>query len=209
MDLCMAANILGVNIRRNLAPHLLTAFLIALFTPLICGINSLQGASAAQPLEKILCLCGPVLLTPIFWPEHDADIRDVIRSKKTDYLAVCAVRVCCCVIALAAIYGGFVFMMRVCESGAGIRHFAGGFASALFLGALGFGAAGCFDSPVAGYMAAMIYYILNYMLKMKLGRWFLFSMSIGGGFEGKYWLLGGSAALLLAGFAGAKHRMER
>ncbi len=203
-----AAKILGVNLSRNFLPYLLTAFAIVLLAPVICGISGLQGEYAAQPLERFLCLSGPVLLTPVFWPEHNENIRDVIRARKTDYLTVCALRVVSSLFALAFFYGGFVLVMRICESEAGILHFVGGYASALFLGAMGFCAAGGFDSPVAGYMVSMVYYILNFVLKEKLGPWFLFSQSMGS-FEEKYWLLGSSAVLILLGFAWTKYRLEK
>ena len=53
-------------------------------------------------------------------------------------------------------------MMYMCESAVTPRHFIGGFASGLFLGAVGFFFAGISRSVIVGYMAALIYYIANY-----------------------------------------------
>ena len=95
--------ILSVNLRHNFMPHLFTALLIAFLTPAFFGITSLDAREAAQPLERLLSLTGTVLLTPIFLPEQNENIRDLIRSKRTDYLAVCAVRLIYSIFFLAVI----------------------------------------------------------------------------------------------------------
>ena len=183
--------ILSVNLRHNFMPHLFTALLIAFFTPAFFGITSLDAREAAQPLERLLSLTGTVLLTPIFLPEQNENIRDLIRSKRTDYLAVCAVRLIYSIFFLAVIIGIFTYVMRCSESAVTVRHFAGGFATALFLGSLGFFFAGITQNAITGYMVSMIYYILNFGIKDELKNLYLFSMSAGS-FTEKYWLLGGS-----------------
>lgn len=199
------AKIAGVNLRHNFMPHLLAALVIALFTPVIFEISSLNERLAAQPLEIFLSLTGAILLTPVFLPEQDENIRDLMRSKRTDYLAVCALRAAYSVAALAVLIGAFTGFMRACESAVTVRHFLGAFASALFLGALGFFAAGISGNMTVGYMTAMIYYIANFALKDKLGNLYLFSMSAADG-EGKVWLFAAAAALILTAFAWIKGR---
>lgn len=154
--------ILSVNLRRNFLPHLLAAvFVIAVFMVMM-GISALNEVQAARPLEMAMPLAGVILLTPVFHPEQDENIRDVVRSKRTSYLAVCVLRVIYSVFFLALLCASFVLMMYMCESAATFRHFIGGFASGLFLGAVGFFFAGISRSVIAGYMAALIYYIANY-----------------------------------------------
>lgn len=187
--------ILCVNLRRNFMPHLIMALVIALFTQGLFGIASLNAREAARPLEQMLSLAGTVLLTPIFLPEQNENIRDLIRSKRTDYLAVCLVRLIYSVLFLAMIIGIFTFIMQCCESEVTFRHFVGGFCSALFLGSLGFFFAGISRNAVVGYMVSMIYYISNFALKDELKGFYLFSMSAGS-FTEKYWLLGGSMVLI-------------
>lgn len=191
--------ILSVNLRHNFMPHLFIALMIAILTQVLFGIASLDAREAAQPLERLLSLAGPVLLTPIFLPEQNENIRDLIRSKRTDHLAVCVIRLIYSIFFLAVILGAFTYIMRCCESAVTAHHFAGGFATALFLGALGFFFAGISQNTIVGYMVSVIYYIVNFGVKDELKNLYLFSMSAGS-FTEKYWLLGGSAILFLFTF---------
>jgi len=203
MDIRSTLKLLSINLKRNFIPHLIIALLIALLTPLIFAITSLDERRAAQPIEMLLSLTGTVLLTPIFLPEQNENIRDVIRSKRTDYMNICIMRIIYSVAALALIIGSFVFMMSLCESHVTFRHFAGGFASALFLGSLGFLVAGISRNAPLGYMVSLIYYITNFAMKDKLGNLFLFSMC-SGSFKEKYWLILASAIMMTAGVLSSK-----
>ena len=192
--------ILSVNLRHNFIPHFFIALVIAFMTPALFGIASLDAREAAQPLERLLSLVGAVLLTPIFLPEQNENIRDLIRSKRTDYRAVCVIRLLYSIFFLAVILGIFTLVMRYSESAVTMRHFVGGFSSALFLGSLGFFLAGISQNAVVGYMVSLIYYISNFALKDELQGFYLFSMSAGS-FSEKYWLLGGSVVLIAVTFA--------
>ncbi len=138
------------------------------------------------------------MLTPVFLPEQDENIRDVIRSRRTDCIFIYALRAVYSVIFIALIMGVFVTVMRLCESEATLRLFAGGFSSAVLLGTVGFAAAGLSGNTAAGYMSAFIYYLANFALKEKLGVFFLFSMAAGGDFSGKPWQILISAVIILA-----------
>ncbi len=173
------AKIAWVNLRHNFPLHFGIAIAVAILTPLVFSISALDFTSSARPLEMLLCMTGTALLTPVFLPEQNENIRDVIRSKKVDYLSVCFIRVIYSTIALAAIIGGFVFAMKLCECNVTLVHFGAGFGSAFFIGAIGLAFAKFGGSPTAGYMASMIYYLGNYGLKDKLGRLYLFSVSSG------------------------------
>lgn len=203
MDIRSALKFLSINLKRNFIPHLTIALLITLITPIIFSVESLDEKLAAQPIEMMLSLTGTVLLTPIFLPEQNENIRDVIRSKRTDYMSVCIMRIIYSVITLAFTIGIFVLVMSSCESHVTFRHFAGGFASAIFLGSLGFLAAGFSRNAPVGYMVSLIYYIANFAMKDKLGNLFLFSM-YAGSFKEKYWLLGASVIMLTAGVLSCK-----
>ena len=91
-------------------------------------------------------------------------------------------------------------IMQCSESEITIRHFLGGFCSALFLGSLGFFFAGISQNAIVGYMVSLIYYITNFGLKGELKGFYLFSMSAGS-FTEKYWLFGGSLVLIVVTFA--------
>lgn len=199
MDLRSVCRILKVNLKHNFLPHLFLALVIVFFTPVIFGISSLTEREAAQPLEKLLSLTGMVLLTPIFLPEQNENICNLIRSKRIDYLAVCFIRLLYSLFFLAVIFGIFTLIMYHSESEITMRHFIGGYASALFLGALGFFFAGISKNFVIGYMVSMIYYISNFAMKDELKNLYLFSMSAGS-FHEKYWLIGSSTILFVIAF---------
>ena len=78
------AKIVKINLRHNFLQHLFAAIGIVILTPVIFETSSLDGKLAAQPLEMFLCLSGAILFTPIFLPEQDENIRDLIRSKRTN-----------------------------------------------------------------------------------------------------------------------------
>lgn len=183
------AKILSVNLKHNFMVHFAVAIIIALLTPVVFSISSLDSRASAQPLEMLLPFIGAVLLTPVFLPEQNEEIRDVIRSKKTDYLLICAIRVVYSILAFILITGIFVLVMKYCECDVTWKHFIGSSASSLFLGTVGFAFAGLSGSVSAGYMAAMVYYAANIGLKDKLGICYLFSMYSGGNFSDKYLLI--------------------
>ncbi len=205
MEFELWSKIIKVNLRYNFLPHLITAFIIVLLAPVVFETDSLDAKLSAQPLEMFLCLAGAVLFTPIFLPEQDENIRDLIRSKRTNHLAVCALRVAYSAAALAAIVGGFTLFMRACESAVSLEHFLGAFASALFLGVLGLVGAGISGNVTVGYMTTMVYYIVNFTLKEKLGNFYLFSMSTGEG-GGKLFLYAVSLVLIAIVFAWKRGR---
>ncbi|MDE5763390.1 MAG: hypothetical protein K2I00_00265 [Ruminococcus sp.] len=183
------AKILLVNLKHNFLIHFLIAVAVAVLTPLVFSISALDSRASAQPLECLLPFIGAFLMIPVFMPEQNPEIRDVIRSKKTDYLLVCLIRVIYSVVAVALITGIFVFVMRYCECNVTWKHFVGSFASSLFMGTTGFAVAGLSGSVSAGYMTSMVYYAANIGLKDKLGICYLFSMYSGEKFSGKYLLI--------------------
>lgn len=178
MGFSETAKIVQINLRHNFLVHFGIAVAVSILTPLVFSISALDFASSARPLEMLLCMTGTALLTPVFLPEQNENIRDVIRSKRFDYLSVCIIRVIYSIIALAAIIGVFVFVMKLCECDVTLAHFGAGFGSAYFLGAIGLAFAKFGGSPTVGYMASMIYYMLNF-IGSKLGSFWLFTMSNG------------------------------
>lgn len=193
--------ILSVNLKHNFPVHFILAVIAAFLTPVVFSISSLDARASAQPLEMLLSFIGTILLTPVFLPEQNQEIRDVIRSKKTDYLTVCLIRVIYSAAAVMLITGIFILVMKHCECSVTLKHFTGSFASSLFLGTIGFAVAGLSGSVSAGYMASMVYYAANIGLKDKLGICYLFSMYSGGDFSGKYLLILLSVIIITTVFA--------
>lgn len=200
MDIHSALKLLRINLKHNFIPHAVIAVIVAVFTPLIITINSLDEKMAARPLEMMLSIVGIILLTPIFMPEQNENIRDVIRSKKTDHTRVCILRIFYSVAALAILIGVFTIVMSFSGSCVTLRHFVGGFATAFFLGAIGILIAGISGNTTSAYMVSLIYYIANFTLKDKLGYFYLFSMC-SGSFKEKYCLIFSAAVMTIAGVA--------
>lgn len=200
--------IIWENLRHFFLLPFLTATGIFLVTALMFNLSALSEREAAKPIEFFLSFVGVMLLTPVFYPEQNQELRDVISSKRTSYLVVCALRVVCSVAAAAVLVTLFAGLLKWNESAVTNAHSYGGLATAVFLGAIGFCVAGITDNTTLGYMAAVLYYLLNYGMKDRLGKFYLFSMSAGR-FEGKEWLFLGALVLIAGTFAVLFFRRKR
>lgn len=201
-------NLLWKNMKHHFPVHFLLSCIAVLLTLCVCGIAALDSREAAQPLECMLPLVGITLFTPVFLPEQEEGICELIASKRMNHTVVYVLRVLYSAAALGLLVGAFVMIMYLCESQVQLQHFGGSFASALFLGAVGFAAAGISDNAVCGYMAAMMYYLANFALKDKLGVFYLFSMYSGLEFSRKLWLIVFSV-LLFAVTLGIRNLLRR
>ena len=70
-----------LDLKRNFLPHLCLALLLVLLTPVLFGLNDLDTQGSAVPLELMMPLTGILLLTPIFLPEQDPAVRDVVAVR--------------------------------------------------------------------------------------------------------------------------------
>lgn len=201
--------IIAVNLKYHFGMHLAAAVAVSVLTLLLFNITALSPQAAAQPIEFMLCWTGMALLTPVFWPERDPVIRDVVRAKRADYLKVCLIRVFYSVLTLIVLNTAFVGLMRVRESQVSLQHVLCAVATAFFLGAVGFAGSGIVDNTVVGYMIALMYYMANYGLKDKLGVFNLFSMYMNGSCREKWWQLAGGIALITVTFAVRRWRDTR
>lgn len=200
--------ILRVNLRHHAFVAIATAVGVFVLTAIMFNLSALTAKEAARPLEFFLCFIGVMLFTPIFYPEQNHDLRDVVCSRKTSYLAVCVLRLLYSFVVLILLEIVFVCMLKLNESAVTAAHLLGGIATAVFLGAIGFCVAGLTDNTTLGYMAAILYYLVSYGAKDKLGKFYLFYMC-GGKFEEKWWLFPGAAVLIIFTFAVLKLRRKR
>ncbi len=204
MKLSCYLSCLFINLKRNSLPHILAAAALTASVPLVFCLTSLTEPLAAQPLEMYLSLTGTLLLTPIFLPEQNAEIRDTVRMRKMSYLSVCALRLVYLCIILAVLYAVITAALVIGESRITPEHFWGGISTALFLGAAGVLGAALGGNTIIGYMASMLYYVVNFSLKTRLGVFFLFGLSCETGVS-KLWLLGSAAAMIAAAFGCLKY----
>ena len=70
-----------INLRHNSLLSIAVAAVLCLLVPLLIGTSNLDQKSAAMPLEMFVSLIGIVLLTPVFQPEQNEEINDLVSSK--------------------------------------------------------------------------------------------------------------------------------
>ena len=69
-------------------------------------------------------------------------------------------------------------------------------ANAIFLGSMGMLISALTGNTVIGYMPLFLYYVLNIGMGLKLGNFYLFSMTVGN-FRAKIWLLAAGVLMIM------------
>jgi len=184
------------SLRHNFLPHLILSVLLLLVTPFVFGTANVDAKAAAIPLEMFVSLIGIILITPVFLPEQQENIRDAVESKATSPVCVYVIRIGTSLLAMLALITIFVCYMK--GNGCAISlpsAVYGAFSGGIFLGALGLLAYGASRVITVGYMVPLTYYMLNLFGAKKIfGNLYLFSMTSGSMTE-KYWLF--AAGLIL------------
>lgn len=189
-----------INLKYNIPLHVLICMFMLLVSPLLMGVANLGAMDTAKVLEMYVALIGIVLLPPVFLPEQDRDIRDLVYTKYVNGAEVYLVRLLGNVLLLMALLGLYVGMLahNGCEFPAA-EYFFGTLAEMLFMGGLGLCFYGLCDSLVIGYMAPMVYFVTAIGGGEKWLRMFYpFSMARGS-YEEKAWLAVGAVVLTGAG----------
>lgn len=179
-----------VNVKHNLGLHILVCVLLALLAPLFMGTRNLQQADVAKIMEVYLSLIGIILLVPVFLPDMNRDIRDLIYSKKEPMPVLHFIRVLEALVVMAVIGILFLTLLKSedCQFDLGNMLYTL-MANGIFLGGMGMFAFAVFDQPVFAYMIPLVYYVMNYGAgKDKLGKFWLFSMQAGS-IEEKHYLI--------------------
>lgn len=174
-------------IRHHAALSILVSVIILIITPILFGTTQLDAAESAVPLEMFISLIGIVLFTPVFQPEQDDAVRDLVSSKYISTRLVYFIRTVCAAILIILFTGLFVVYLQMQQCDVTVWLYLGTVANAVFLGALGMMTAALTNNTVIGYMIPLVYYALNYGVGDKLGYYYLFSMRISY-FTPKLWL---------------------
>lgn len=184
------------NLRHNMFFTVAAVAIMAAVSPLVLGLNNLDAVQSAKVLEMYAVLAGIILFPPLFLPEQNQDLRELVMSKYTSQAVVCIVRLVQAMVILVLVILFFFGMMKAGGSVfPGGKYFFGTFAGAMALGGLGILVYGFSDNPVIGYMAPLIYYLINYGAGEKyLKNFYLFSM-MKGEFTEKIYL--GAAAVIM------------
>lgn len=148
---------------------------------MILGIENLDAVSTAKALEMFVALLGIVLLTPIFLPEQNKDIKDLVKAKFISSTVVYIIRILESLLSLIIFIGVAVLILKFngCTFPE-MNYFLGTLAEAIFLGGIGIFTYRIFDQIAVAYMLPMMYYIMAISGGRKLLKdFYLFSMMYG------------------------------
>lgn len=176
-----------VNLRHNFTPLFLLSFIIMLLTPVLFGTTNLDYKAAAVPLEMFVSIIGIILLVPIFQPEQDDEIKEVVSSKYIDCIYVYLIRVVYSVIGIIVLVVAFALFMLLCGCEISIPLIFGTIADAMFLGAIGFLTSAITNNLPVSFMVSLLYYVINITMKSKLGILNIFAM-MSGDYKPNLWL---------------------
>lgn len=192
--------ILKENTKYNLPVPLIVSIVLLCLSPLILGVENLEQADTAKVLEMYVALLGIVLLPPIFLPEQNQDLRDLIRSKYTRIEWIYVVRVLEAALVFAILLG--IYMLRLWQNGCEMQvipFYGGILAEMLFMGGLGILCYSLTDNLIAGYLVPIFYYIMAIGAGAKyLKVFYPFSISQGS-YREKFWLFGGGIIMTVMG----------
>lgn len=167
------------NLRHNFLPLLLLSAIIMMLTPVLFGTTNLDSKAVAVPLEMLISIIGIILLVPIFQPEQDDEIKDIIASKYIDSTYVYIIRVAYSVIGIILLVLIFSLFMLLCGCEITAELVCGTIADAMFLGAIGLLASAVTNNLPVSFMVSLLYYVINITMKSKLGNFNLFAMMNG------------------------------
>ena len=177
-----------INLKYNACFSTAVSAVIVLLIPVIVGTANLDMYASAVPLEMFVSLIGIVMLTPVFAPEQNADINDLISSKYVSIIKIYLIRTVYSIIILALFIGLFCVYMGIRNCDVTLGLMAGTLSDAIFLGSLGMITSSICNNTVIAYMIPLVYYAVNYGMGSKLKNYYLFSMTVGK-FEPKIWML--------------------
>lgn len=187
------------QLRHNLTWQTVISIAFLLFSPLILGIRNLDIVQSAKVLEMYVALIGIILFVPVFQPEQNQDLRNLISSKYTSIVFIYGIRVI-----LSMLIGGILLLIYMevmrygnCEMEMG-KYFFGVLAEFLAFGGVGILAYALSDNLIIGYMAPIIYYVIAYGGGEKyLKKFYPFAMTTD--YETKYVLFAIGVICMIAG----------
>lgn len=189
-----------VNLKHNILLHLIVCVLLLGLSPLLMGVANLGQQDTAKVLEMYVALIGIVMLVPIFLPEQDQNIRDLVYTKYMKSQLVYILRILGNVLILMIFLAFYIVMLEKnnCEFPV-VKYYFGTLAEMLFLGGMGLFFYGLTDNLVIGYMIPMFYYIVAIGSGAKyLKLFYPFSMVMGS-YDEKVWLFLAGVVLIVSG----------
>ena len=80
-------------VRHHLPQQALVSIMLFAAAPLLAGVRNLSVGETARLLDFYVVLPGMLLLIPVFLPEQDKAIRDLIRARYTSMGSIYLVRI--------------------------------------------------------------------------------------------------------------------
>lgn len=190
--------ILRVNLWLSHSVNMILAFLLLAMAPLIFSINDLGYSESARVIEQYLSVIGILLLSPIFRPELNKDIREVVESKYTSQIGVYLIRILLAFITIILFSMSFIFLLKANNSLVQQWNYIfAAFSTALFLGSMGMLAYGITDQLIIGYMLPLSYFLFNlYSGDRYVKKLYLFSLMKGSMAE-KHWLFATAITMII------------
>lgn len=170
----------AVNLKYHLLPHLMVSLLLCLAAPLFIGTKNLDTYQVAKVMEAYVALAGIILFIPVFIPDMNRDIRDLVASKRMPVYFLHMIRILWALVFLVLLSILFLVVLKEenCAFDFG-EMFYTVMANALFLGGMGMIIFALFDQAVFAYMIPLVYYVINFGGRRHLGKFYLFSMQAG------------------------------
>lgn len=190
------------NLKHNVWQHSLVCIVLLLLSPLVLGVENLVAADTAKVLEMYIALIGIILLAPIFLPEQNKDLRELVYSKYVKAWSVYLVRVIEAVLILVVLLGIYLWMLynNNCDMEV-VKYFLGTLAGMLFFGGMGLFFYGLLDNLVVGYMVPIFYFIVAMGSGAKyLKVFYPFGMAAGS-YKEKYYLAAAAVVFITIGVA--------
>ncbi len=182
--------IFKVNWKCNLRFHAFASLIFCVLMPFFFDVKDMNEYEMAKITESYLILLGMICMVPVFLPDQDLSVRNVVDAKRTPVSVVCAIRLTQSLLLLSILTGISLLYFRNEGCSFSIwRYFGGTMAGMIFLGGIGMSVLSLTNRMPLSYMAPLLYYAINMGGGRKyLGNWYLNSMSAGS-FTEKWYLL--------------------
>lgn len=188
-----------VNGKYNLFLHIVISILLCVIAPLLMGVENLDEPQVAKIIEMYLGFLGMILLIPLFLPDTNKDIRDLIASKKVPITVVRLIRLLEAFAVLSVLLAVFLAMLKYndCTFRFGTCMYAA-VANCVGLGGVGLLFYSLVDNIAFAYMMPFLYYVISLSNRKFLGKLWLMGFSGGSLGEKKYILAAGVFMIIAA-----------
>lgn len=186
-----------VQLKHNAWQHLLVSILLLAASPFVLGISNLDAAQSAKVLETYVALVGILIFVPVFLPEQDRDLWDVIKVRYTKITTVYLTRILISFVFSSLLTLLFLLKAGNCEMEP-VKYYFGTMAEVIAFGGLGIFAYAVSDNLIVGYMIPLGYYVAGISAGYKyMKKLYPFGMLTD--YETKYWILAAGIVLMACG----------